>query len=38
MNSLDTAAEISSTKEEQLRKMVFAGIFAAIPDSHDCRR
>ena len=30
MNSLDTAAEISSAREEQLRKMVFAGIFAAI--------
>ena len=30
MNSMDTAAAISSAKEEQLRKMVFAGIFAAI--------
>ena len=30
MNDVNTAAAISSTKEEQLRKLVFAGIFAAI--------
>lgn len=30
MNDVNTAAMISSNKEEQLRKLVFAGIFAAI--------
>ena len=30
MNTMDTAAAINSAKEEQIRKMVFAGIFAAI--------
>ena len=30
MNDVNTAAVISSNKEEQLRKLVFAGIFAAI--------
>ena len=30
MNSIDSVAAISSVKEENVRKMVFAGIFAAL--------